>query len=76
MGLALAGLATLAAAALMFWRRPVPDEAAAIRARAFEACRAGEWGECMTRLDEARKLDPEGETAPAVVQARRALEAK
>jgi hypothetical protein len=73
----LAGIATISLVIVVNHRTPpsTPEQQAGpIRARAFEACRAGEWGECMTRLDEARGLDPAGEKAPAVVQARRALE--
>jgi hypothetical protein len=45
-----------------------------IRSEAFEACGRGRWDECARRLDEAKKLDPDGENDPDVRNARRLLE--
>ena len=54
---------------------PTPEERAApARAYAFAACEKQRWSECETKLDEARGIDPEGEKAPRVVEARAAIE--
>jgi len=34
------------------------------------ACRASRWSECVQRLDEAKALDPAGDTTPDVRDAR------
>ena len=47
--------------------------AGALRAQAFGACDALRWSECGALLDEAAALDPEGEGAPRVREARAAL---
>jgi hypothetical protein len=53
---------------------PTPEErAASARATAFAACDRAQWTTCQAKLDEARAIDPAGETAPRVVAARRAL---
>ena len=46
------------------------DRALAIRKRAVTACDAEKWVECKEGLDEAKQLDPAGDTAPEVVRAR------
>jgi hypothetical protein len=38
------------------------ERAAQLRGRAFEECQARKWGTCVGLLDEARKLDPAGES--------------
>jgi hypothetical protein len=48
-------------------------EAADLRERAFGACDQGDWAACEDALNAARSLDPDGETAPRVVAARRAI---
>jgi hypothetical protein len=42
-----------------------------IRERALEACDQQRWGECLNGLDEARALDPAGDTEPRIQAARR-----
>jgi len=61
---------------LLPWKPvPTPEERAApARAYAFAACEKQRWSECETKLDEARGIDPEGEKAPRVVEARAAIE--
>lgn len=54
---------------------PTPHEIAEEKRRfAFERCDAGEYRECLDVLDEAKKIDPAGDTAPPVVRARQAAE--
>jgi hypothetical protein len=80
------GLATAAAVALVIRSStttttptyPVPtvptassSPADSIRQEAFEACGRGHWAECERKLDEAKAIDPEGETNADVQQARR-----
>jgi hypothetical protein len=53
---------------------PTPNERAApIRQQAFAACGAALWSTCEAKLDEARQIDPAGESAPPVVAARTAI---
>jgi hypothetical protein len=40
---------------------PSDGAAAKVRQKAFAACEAQRWGECLRGLDEARDLDPAGE---------------
>lgn len=47
------------------------ERASKLRDAAVAACRASEWTTCSLKLDEARSLDPAGESEPRVVQARR-----
>ena len=50
---------------------PAPaKDAPALRHDALDACDAGEWRECLDDLDEARALDPDGDDAPVIRQAR------
>jgi DNA-directed RNA polymerase specialized sigma24 family protein len=54
---------------------PVPaplERARALRDAALERCAAGAWNECVEKLDEARRLDPMGDEARAVQDARAA----
>jgi hypothetical protein len=45
--------------------------AARARDEAFAACSIGEWLTCSDKLDQARRLDPAGETSdPRVLAAR------
>jgi DNA-directed RNA polymerase specialized sigma24 family protein len=56
---------------------PVPtpfERARALRDAALERCGAGAWKECLEKLDEARKLDPVGDEARAIQEARAAAE--
>ena len=52
----------------IFATRPIevaasPDQAAReLRRHAFAACDGQRWGECLQGLDEARRLDPSGES--------------
>jgi hypothetical protein len=46
------------------------DRARALRAEAFEACGREAWQECLRKLDEAAGLDPDGDRAPEVSEAR------
>lgn len=41
-----------------------------LRKQAFEKCLGGDFKPCMEKLDDAKRLDPAGDTAPAVKQAR------
>jgi hypothetical protein len=47
-----------------------PSRANDLRKEAFEACGRGHWADCTRLLDEAMKLDPDGESDPDVRQAR------
>lgn len=44
-----------------------------LRKDAFEACGRGHFAECERKLDEAKKLDPQGESHPDVQNARRLI---
>ncbi len=46
------------------------DRARALRAEAFQECDRAAWERCLERLDEAAALDPAGDTAKDVVDAR------
>jgi RNA polymerase sigma factor (sigma-70 family) len=57
--------------------RPVPsvapdkvEMAKRTRERALERCQKSDWTGCLRDLDEAKALDPAGDTAPAVQKAR------
>jgi hypothetical protein len=55
---------------------PVPtpaEQALALRTDAFAACAKSEWDWCQAQLDAASQLDPAGESAPEVVEARKAI---
>jgi hypothetical protein len=53
---------------------PTPEQRAAlVRVEAQKACAAGEWTACEAKLDEAAKIDPAGESSPAVQQMRESL---
>ena len=46
---------------------PTPlERARALRAEAEQACQRSEWQPCLERLDEARRLDPAGDSSPEV----------
>ncbi|HEX3345126.1 MAG TPA: hypothetical protein VHS09_11170 [Polyangiaceae bacterium] len=49
------------------------ERAARLREEALAACGAGELGACATKLDDAKRLDPAGESEPRVVAARAAI---
>jgi RNA polymerase sigma factor (sigma-70 family) len=46
------------------------DRARALRADALEACGREAWAECLRKLDEAAGLDPDGDRAPEITEAR------
>jgi hypothetical protein len=51
-----------------------PEERAIrLREEAFMACGKRRWAECEIRLDEAKQLDPAGDTNPRVLAARHAI---
>lgn len=53
---------------------PVPEvapRADEIRKVAVTYCAQGDWQACLDRLDEAARLDPDGDRAPTIVQLRR-----
>ena len=50
--------------------------AAPLRRRALRACAQGYYGECGDDLDEAQRIDPEGEKDPVVQDARAAIAAE
>ncbi len=49
------------------------ERALALRTKAFAACKASQWDACESQLDEAAQLDPAGDGAPEVVEARKAI---
>jgi hypothetical protein len=51
---------------------PSPQLIAAseLRKRAFAECAASRWDACLARFDDARRLDPAGDSAPEVQAAR------
>ncbi len=54
--------------------QPIANEDVAraeeLRKDAFTKCLASDWKPCVDKLDEAKRLDPAGDTRPAVKQAR------
>jgi hypothetical protein len=48
-------------------RQPTPSE---LRLEALRACDQRDWKACEQKLDDARRLDPAGETDPAVMELR------
>lgn len=54
---------------------PASDRASALRKSALEKCGAADYRTCLAELDAAKALDPSGETAAAVRDARAAAEA-
>jgi DNA-directed RNA polymerase specialized sigma24 family protein len=49
---------------------PALERARVVRADALRKCEAFEWQACLDGLDEAKRLDPAGDTAPEVGAAR------
>ncbi len=49
------------------------ERAAAFREQAFKACGQQMWTLCEQKLDEAKTIEPEGESDPRVQQAREAI---
>jgi hypothetical protein len=49
------------------------EHAAAFREQAFRACGQQMWTLCEQKLDEAKNIEPEGESNPRVQQAREAI---
>jgi len=78
----LAALGVIVSAVLIFVTRKVSDpiivhedvdpRAEPVRRLALEKCAAADWTACVDGLDEARRLDPAGDTQPVVQQARQA----
>ncbi|HEX8794248.1 MAG TPA: hypothetical protein VF765_25065 [Polyangiaceae bacterium] len=55
---------------------PAPlEQAALLRRQALAACDVRDFSACSAKLDEAKRLDPAGESDPRVVAARAAVEA-
>jgi hypothetical protein len=57
--------------------RPAPDlvaRAADLRRDAFAACDRAAWTDCLAKLDQARAVDPAGDSAPDVARARTAAQ--
>src|ERR1700730_3427460 len=52
-----------------------PRDATELRDEAYAACDAHRWRECGEKLDQAKQIDPKGESDPRVVEARRAVKA-
>ncbi|CAN5877694.1 hypothetical protein BH11MYX4_BH11MYX4_15390 [soil metagenome] len=50
----------------------VDPRAEPVRRLALEKCAVADWKSCVDGLDEAKRLDPAGDTVPAVQQARQA----
>jgi RNA polymerase sigma factor (sigma-70 family) len=50
---------------------PREEVARRLRRDAIERCDQGQWKECVDGLDRARELDPAGDTAPSVEDARK-----
>jgi hypothetical protein len=50
------------------------EQAGALRRAATVACRAAQWDKCRANLDEAAKLDPEGDKVIVVQRLRKAAE--
>lgn len=73
----LAALGVLVTVLFLVLRKP-PEEianedlprAAELRKQAFDKCLASEWKPCLEKLDEAKRLDPAGDSRPEVKQAR------
>ena len=52
---------------------PTPEhQAKELRRAAYESCEAQQWRKCIETLDEAKRLDPKGDTQERVAAARRA----
>jgi DNA-directed RNA polymerase specialized sigma24 family protein len=74
----LATLGVLITIALLFVRNRDPEPIAnddvprgiEIRKQGLEKCAAGEWKDCLDKLDAAKRLDPAGDAQPAVNAAR------
>jgi RNA polymerase sigma factor (sigma-70 family) len=49
---------------------PALERARVLRADALRRCEASEWQACLDGLDEAKRLDPAGDTAPEIGDAR------
>jgi hypothetical protein len=56
-------------------REDTPGAPKELRESAAKACEAKQWAECVSRLDAAKALDPEGDKAPEVAALRAAAEA-
>ena len=53
---------------------PTPlEQARRLREDGLVACGAQDWTACGTKLDEAKQLDPAGESDPRVIEARRIM---
>jgi hypothetical protein len=56
-------------------RQVLQERADSLRREALVACGDAQWALCATRLDEAKNLDPKGDSDPRVAAARRAIDA-
>jgi len=54
---------------------PPSDQATPVRQKAFATCAAGSYAMCSALLDEGKRIDPAGESAPEVVAARKTIAA-
>lgn len=75
----LAALGVLMTGLILFLRRPSTDpqianedvaRAEEMRKQAFDKCLAAQWDDCVHKLDDAKRLDPAGDSQPTVRQAR------
>lgn len=62
-----------AAAVLVALEVPTSPRASSLREEATKACDERRWTECARSLDEARELDPSGESQERVVKLREAI---
>ncbi len=79
------GMAAVIVAVFLAWPRPAPEiaspptpeqqQAAKMRDDAIDACKELRWDACEEGLNAATALDPEGETDPRVIAARRFIAA-
>lgn len=53
--------------------QPRRDQASQMRADATTACAQSQWKRCEEKLDEARAIDPSGESDPRIARLRRAI---
>jgi len=87
LALGAAGLVALLGVGALFYRATQPavappsiareafaplERARALRQKALEQCAAGQYPECIAALDQAKALDPNGESARAIGEARAA----
>jgi hypothetical protein len=54
---------------------PSHEDAGSVRTRALTQCQRHDYGRCLELLNRARRLDPQGDTAPEITSARHEAEA-